>query len=136
MQEKIKEIRQNFSNAITTGTRSGSGKLVLENYDKLVQIWGGSPPLPCGISSDQLNNEESNSTSIGIDSELQLLDESAGENSLHSAGVNPESEENIVIIDQTALRPGKRKAGDNPVPKLIDNIRKHMEPSALSSTKG
>ena len=64
MLEKIKEIRQNFSNAVTTGTRSGSGKLVLEHYDKLVQIWDGSPatePLSCGISSDQLNNEESNS---------------------------------------------------------------------------
>ena len=84
-------------------------------------------PLPCGISSDQLNNEESNSRSISIDSELQSLNESAGENSFHSAGVHADSEENIVIIEQTAPRPIKRKAGDNPVPKLIDNKRKHME---------
>ena len=32
--EKIK-IRQSFSNAITNGRRSGSGKIVLEHYDTL-----------------------------------------------------------------------------------------------------
>jgi hypothetical protein len=41
--EKLKDIRQNFSIAITSGRRSGSGKVVLEFYDELVQIWGGSP---------------------------------------------------------------------------------------------
>ena len=33
IQEKVKEIRQNFSKAVTTGKRSGSGKLVYEFYD-------------------------------------------------------------------------------------------------------
>ena len=40
--EKVKDIRQNFSKAVTTGTRSGSGKIVYEFFDKLVIIWGGS----------------------------------------------------------------------------------------------
>ena len=47
--QKIKEIRQNFSKAVTSGTRSGSGKMVFEFYDDLVTIWGGSSasePLP------------------------------------------------------------------------------------------
>ena len=35
--EKVKDIRQNFSKAVTTGTRSGSGKLVYEFFDKLVK---------------------------------------------------------------------------------------------------
>ena len=30
VQEKLKEIRQNFSVAVTTGRRSGSGKIVLD----------------------------------------------------------------------------------------------------------
>ena len=40
--EKIKEIRQKFSKAVISGSRSGSGKLVFEHYDQLVSIWGGS----------------------------------------------------------------------------------------------
>ena len=39
--EKIKEIRQSFSKAVISGTRSGSGRIVYEHYDKLVEIWGG-----------------------------------------------------------------------------------------------
>ena len=30
--EKIEELRQKFSNAVKTGSRSGSGKLVMEFY--------------------------------------------------------------------------------------------------------
>ena len=40
--EKVKDIRQSFSKAVTTGTRSGSGKIVYEFCDKLVKtswIW-------------------------------------------------------------------------------------------------
>ena len=40
--EKIKELRQKFSHAVTAGSRSSSGKLILEFYDDLVKIWGGS----------------------------------------------------------------------------------------------
>ena len=40
--EKTKEIRKTFSTAVTAGTRSGSGQIVYENYDILVQIYGGS----------------------------------------------------------------------------------------------
>ena len=35
--EKVKDIRQNFSKAVTTATRSGSGKTVYEFFDKLVK---------------------------------------------------------------------------------------------------
>ena len=61
--EKIKEIRQSFSHAVTQGRRSGSGKIVMEHYDILVEISGGSPstePLPFGARTD------SPSTSAGI----------------------------------------------------------------------
>lgn len=61
--EKVKDIRQRFSKAITSGRRSGSGKIVLEFYDELVKIWGGSPatePLPFGVQSS--NSSETSDT--------------------------------------------------------------------------
>ena len=38
IQEKIKEIHQNYSQAVISGRRSGSGKVVLEFYDNLVKL--------------------------------------------------------------------------------------------------
>ena len=51
--EKIKEIRQNFSQKVISGRCSGSGKVMLEFYDDLAKLWGGSPStesLACVIS--------------------------------------------------------------------------------------
>lgn len=39
--EKIKEFHHTSSHSITTGTRNGPGKLVVEFYD-LISIWGDS----------------------------------------------------------------------------------------------
>ena len=58
VQEKIKEIRQNFSSAVVNGRRSGSGKIVFEHYDKLVKIYGGtasSEPINAGVDTDTFN---------------------------------------------------------------------------------
>ena len=55
VQEKLKEIRQNFASTVTSEPRSGSGKIVLEFFDQLKEIWHGSPstePLSCGVSTD------------------------------------------------------------------------------------
>ena len=60
IQEKTKETRQSFSKALVSGSRSGSGKLVLEHYEKLVSIWGGSvniEPLSFGISNGELDDQ-------------------------------------------------------------------------------
>ena len=59
IKQKVKDIRQDYRKAVTEGRRSGSGKLVCENWDTLKVIWGGSPAtptLPNSISS--LNPEE------------------------------------------------------------------------------
>ena len=40
--------------AVLEGTRSGSGKVIKEHWDTLIQIWGGAPgtvSLECGESS-------------------------------------------------------------------------------------
>ena len=65
IQEKIKDIRQNFSKAVVAGTRSGSEKIVFEHYDKLVQIWGGSAstePLSFGVDADSFSEEQESSS--------------------------------------------------------------------------
>ena len=51
IKKKIKNIRQDYRAAVNKGTRSGSGKIVQDNYDLLTDIWGGSPAttsLPFG----------------------------------------------------------------------------------------
>ena len=45
IKQKIKDLRQDYRNAVTVGRRSGSGKLVEDNWDILKNIWGGSPPV-------------------------------------------------------------------------------------------
>ena len=52
--EKIKKIRQSSSHAVTNGRRSGSGKIVLEHYDTLTNLFSGSAsvePLTFGLES-------------------------------------------------------------------------------------
>ena len=45
IKQKIKDLRQDYRNAVTVGRRSGSGKLVEDNWDILKNIWGGSPAV-------------------------------------------------------------------------------------------
>lgn len=115
IQEKLKEIRQNFSKAVTAGSRSGSGKIVLEFYDQLVKIWGGSAatkPLSFGINTDEVNNNTNPDQAVVPSSSSSDEDSVAGLPSI-----------------------GKRKRTENPVPKLIDNKRKHLERQLSASQR-
>ena len=62
---KVKEIHRGYTNAVDAVTRSGSGKVVKEHFDKLQKIWSGSPSvsaLPIGLCSQQSyenNHDES-----------------------------------------------------------------------------
>ena len=40
---KVKEVRQQYRKAVTEGRRSGSGRIVCDNWELLKSIWGGSP---------------------------------------------------------------------------------------------
>ena len=42
IKQKIKDLQQDYSNAVTVGRRSGSGKLLEDNWEILKNIWGGS----------------------------------------------------------------------------------------------
>ena len=110
IQEKIKEIRQNFSSAVVNGRRSGSGKIVFQHYDRLVKIYGetaSSEPLPASVDTDTFNCANQN--------ELIVTDEMLDEDL--SVDVN---------TDTSSTPASKRKPEDACV-KLIDNKRKHME---------
>ncbi|KAJ7386716.1 hypothetical protein OS493_006728 [Desmophyllum pertusum] len=140
IQEKLKEIRQNFANAVTTGSRSGSGKIVLEFFDQLKQIWGGSPstePLSCGVSTDDFNDENENDT----DPEIQCGSNSAADIGDHTRsgasqadGDKGFSEGDMVASGKKGSK-GKKRIAPNPVPKLIDNKRKHLERQLSASQR-
>ena len=126
--ETIKELRQRFSNAVTAGSRSGSGKLVMEFYDTMVQIWGGSPstePLSFGIESSEGQGMQPDGGSV------------SGTTTDTSVGADQFSEERDTSSDDQSTsqqkRPTKSKAS-GPVVHLIDNKRRHME-RQLSSAK-
>ena len=68
---KIKELRRGYKNAVDTGSRSGSGKLVSENFELLRDIWGGSPAvtsLPSAITSQ---DKQHDTESAASDSEAE-----------------------------------------------------------------
>ena len=121
VKEKVKEIRQAFSQAGTTGSRSGSGKIVFEHYDRLVSLWGGSAatePLPFGIDGDTFNN-------VNTDDRLEsnvlesLSDDGTGEDDDEFQ----EGERSEIDIGNDR----RKRKSESQVPKLIDNKRKHMQ---------
>lgn len=61
VKEKIRN-EKDFRAAVNKGTRSGSGKIVQENFELLSEIWGGSPAttsLSFGIDADLLGTDKS-----------------------------------------------------------------------------
>eukprot|EP00112_Aurelia_sp_Birch-Aquarium-sp1_P002610 Seg129.7 transcript_id=Seg129.7/GoldUCD/mRNA.D3Y31 product="hypothetical protein" protein_id=Seg129.7/GoldUCD/D3Y31 len=118
VQEKIKELRQNFSQAVTAGTRSGSGKLVMQFYDLMVQIWGGAPatePLSFGIQSHNAADEHNDDNTYEGSNE---------EGEIQGTFNVSEDSPNSSVIDTSAR---KRPVPHSMAPVLIDNKRKHME---------
>ena len=68
---KVKELRSGYKVAIDKGTRSGSGRLICNNFDKLQEIWGRNPcvsSLPNALCSHPLPREE-NDESEALDLE-------------------------------------------------------------------
>ena len=63
-------MRQDYRNAVNKGTRSGSGKVVKDDYDLLTDIWGGSPSttsLSFGIDGEHRETTESSGTTSDLD---------------------------------------------------------------------
>ena len=124
IQEKLKEIRENFAMAVTTGSRSGSGKIVLGFIDQLRQILGGSlstEPPSCGISTETPSHGE-----IEAVSDPEMLIVNSEEHRKSSASGDKGDRVCNDSSSKTGSK-GKKRVAYNPVPKLIDNKRKHME---------
>ena len=153
VKEKVKELRQNFSKAVISGTRSGSGKIVFEHYDKFTEIWGGSPnvsQLSFGLSTSLINNQQNidsgitnrepgfTSSDTSGDCELNTNKENMGEENSYlqdasNSGIESEtstgsSESGGVAELQSPTNKNnmKRKPLNN-IPRLVDNKRKHLE---------
>ena len=133
-QEKTKEIKQSFSKAVVSGSRSGSDKLVFEHYEKLVSIWGGSAniePLSFGISSGELDDEHQEfSVDLGIqeDNNDDHIDKNQDE-----SDSEPNVDTGNSLQTSTPANTRKRKVGGSIVPRLIDNKRKHLERNLLAA---
>ena len=78
-EKKVKSVYQDYWAAVNKGTRSGSGKIVQDNFQLLTYIWGGSPattslafgvdarpPVEGGETIDQNLEEENSEGTIGI----------------------------------------------------------------------
>ena len=145
IQEKVKEIRQNFSKAVVSGSRSGSGKIVYEYYDKLISLWGGSAniePLDYGVKADDFNliskdqfspndSEKRNEEAVELSeifSNNNAIESSAEDsddllitpNKRKRSSVSTENNEN-----EEQSTSNKRK--ESCIPQLIDNKRKNLE---------
>ena len=128
--EKIKALRQKFSTAVVSGRRSGSGKMVMEFYDLMVLIWGGTPstePLSFGTHSASQADESQQQgadicTNSGLPNEENEYD--SDDSLTISLGNNVASTSGSGTRNETTTR---KRLSSNPVPILIDNKRKHME---------
>lgn len=138
--EKLKEIRQNFSVAVTTGRRSGSGKIVLEFYDQLVQIWGGTPatqPLSFGANTEEINGGVNNPCEDQEDDGNITNDDNQSTTTVSKSDddyddddvVTGDPEVRVLEGSDSSQNGQKRKMSktSDRVPKLIDNKRKHLQ---------
>ena len=126
MMEKVKEIRQNFSKAVVAGSRSGSGKIVYEFYDKLIQLWGASAntkPLPYGVNVDSFATVADNAGDESSSLQGNAVTPGCAVES-YSEESNQDDDE-----DEVSEVTPNRKRKQSCVPKLIDNKRKHLEKS-------
>ena len=159
IKEKLKSIRQDYSKAVVSGTRSGSGKIVLQYFDELASIWGGSPatePLSFGIDSTAISDI------LPDQEEEDHFEESSSNRSLCSSrstsrastpcfvsddcnqpegGQSQRSECNESGCSESESLKEKDKRGKrksipaSDVPKLIDNKRKHLEKRLTSAQR-
>ena len=81
---------------MVNGTRSGSGRIVYEHYDKLVSIRGGSAdtkPLPYGIRSDDF--EDGNTNKKVYDSDDNYDDDGENNSILNTTEITATDSANI-----------------------------------------
>ena len=133
---------------------SSSGKIILEYYDKLVLIWGGSAavePLNYGTDSSCVNEYSTNGENIANESNTSTSSSSSSSNDIAGGsstgnGINSTSRFNQETTEATSLYnnnnlsdsetdPVVKKIKRNPIPKLIDDRRKHLQKKLCASDR-
>ena len=128
--DKIKDTRQNFANAVTTRRRSGSGKLVMEFYEKLVKLWGGSPvnkTLTFGVTANSISNNIPNSNTSPVNSCTSSTSCSSKSSAL------PASENEVQHDSPSGYVPTNSDAEDEGF--LADNLSDLSDPLLTSTVK-
>ena len=113
IKQKTKDLRQDYRKAVNEGTRSGSGRLVIDNWDTLKTIWAGSPATTC----------IKNSLFSHVTEEIEHPDIS---NELEDLEFEPQKEEQEVPFNN------KRKVG---TAKFVDDKRRMLEKSLSASQR-
>ncbi|XP_057291461.1 uncharacterized protein LOC130614081 [Hydractinia symbiolongicarpus] len=133
--ERTKKIRQAFSSAVLSGSRSGSGKLIVE-YDELVSIYGGSTstqPLRFGCQSVNVTNFGFSTDSSHDENET--ISTGGMSTSSNTEDVNDENLE-CEVMQTPVLNKGKQKRPHAKDPfQLIDDKRQHLEKSLSLSAR-
>ena len=81
IKSRIKIIRQNFKRAVVAGTRSGSGKIIIQNWDELLKIWGSCPSVKridgpvMTKTMNEVESDDSTSNDIPQDNDEEILEE-------------------------------------------------------------
>ena len=124
----------------------------MEYYDKLVLIWGGSAavePLNYGIDSSSVNEYSTNGENIANESNTSTSSSSSSSNDIAGgsstgSGINSNGRFNQETTEATSLYnnnnlsdsetdPVVKKIKRNPIPKLIDDKRKHLQKKPIRS---
>ena len=140
IKEKVKDIRQSFSNAVTTGRRSGSGKIVFEHYDRLVSLWGGSAgtePLSFGVDGDLFRSTDMSEDEDAIQENTpNILPPLTGGTVQQGEDCDGQGYPDPRNDDQGGVNVvrSKRKS-ESQVPVLIDNKRKHLQKSLSAAQR-
>lgn len=121
IRERVKQIRCNFKKSMVEGTRSGSGKMIIQNWDSLVMVWGGCPSVTkIGGAVVSQTVEEPNEDEQESDSYDSLETDTDASRTGH---------EQSSEIEEPSAYPKKRQAADQlpKAAKFIDNKRTKLE---------
>ena len=97
-----------------TTSRSGTGKIVLEFFDLLKQIWRGSPstePLACGVSTDDFNNVNESEEPVPDTAPQAVSDDADIEDHTKSSASQSDSDKSFSEGDRPSSRSSDGKKG-------------------------
>ena len=138
IKQKTKDIRQDYRKAVNEGRRSGSGKIVCDNWDRLKSLWGGSPcttALPNAVESYSYEEESFNLPGDLSDTEEKQSESESDDETEKTANSTDRSLDASSITSNNDSSTGKKNAPLNPTPQYVDNKRKFLEKKLSASQR-